>query len=240
MKVLSVVCARAGSKGLKNKCMAKINDKMVVEYAVDYSLSLGEEVKTVVSTNIEELIEYCRKNNINCIDRDPNICADDSRIDDALANAIEEYGSDCKYCSIVYGNIPVRYPELFQEALSFLEDNEDFDAVVGMHNVEKFHPDWMFDLNSEVLPKVKESHYRRQMLDQKMIHDGHTFLFKSEPFYKKYKGEIIYDVGYRYSIFGAKIKPLLNDKLTIDIDTEKDLIISKAVLLTADEQKGNK
>ena len=233
MNVLSVVCARAGSKGFKNKCIARINNKMVVEYAIEYSMSLGDNVKTVVSTDIEELIAYCKKNDIIFIERNPAFCVDDSKIDDSIADAIEKHGQDCRFCSLVYGNIPTRYPEQFHKTVKFLEKNKDFDAVISMQNVEKFHPDWMFDFNADVLPKVKECHYRRQMLSQKMIHDGHTLIFKSEKFYRKYKGEIPYGSEVMYSIFGDKIKPLINHELIVDIDTEKDLKLANALLLIA-------
>lgn len=230
MKVLSVVCARAGSKGLKDKCIKKINGKMVVEYAIEYSLSLGEKVRTVVSTNINELIDYCRKNNVDYIRRNSELCTDESTIDGVLADAIEKRGEECDYCSIVYGNIPIRYPEIFYRAINFLVKNLDYDAVISMQNVEKFHPEWMFDFNKEVLPKEKTSHSRRQMLPQKMIHDGHTLIFKTEGFYKRYKGLLVFDKEYKYSIFGAKIKPLINNKLIIDIDTIKDLRLVESVM----------
>ena len=96
--------------------------------------------------------------------------------------------------------------------------------------MEKFHPDWMFDYNEELLPIVKETHYRRQNLPQKMLPDGHTFLFKTKDFYKKYKGTISFSRGYMYAIFGTKVKPMLNNKLIIDIDTEKDLKLAEAIL----------
>ena len=230
VKVLSVVCARAGSKGLSNKCIVKINNKMVVEYAIEYSLSLGSNVETVVSTNIESLIEYCEKQNIAFIKRAPKFCTDESKIDDALADAIESYGLDSEYCSLVYGNIPTRYPQLFQEALEFLKSNKDYDAAISMQNVEKFHPAWMFDLNEETLSKERESHYRRQMLPQKMIHDGHTLIFKKDEFSRRYRGELPYDKKKRYSIFGTKFKPLINDKVIVDIDIKKDLILAEALL----------
>lgn len=230
MKTLSIVCARAGSKGHKNKCIARINKKMVVEYAIEYSLSLGKDVKTVVSTDIKELMDYCRSNNINYIDRNPAFCADESRIDDTLAEAIEREGEGTQLCSLVYGNIPVRHPSLFHDAKSFLEENEDYDAVISMQNVEKFHPGWMFDLNEDVIPREKGLLYRRQDLPQKMIHDGHTLVFQSESFYKRYKGILEYNMEYRYAIFGSKIKPLLNNEIIIDIDTEKDLKLSEAVI----------
>lgn len=229
--VLSVVCARAGSKGLRNKCIKKINGKMLIEYTIEYSLSLGERVKTVVSTDIEEALDYCRKNNIDYIKRAPKMCADSSRIEDTLADAIEKKGKGCDYCSLVYGNIPTRYPALFHDALGFLENNKDYDAVVSMQDVGKYHPEWMFDFNEEVIPKVKEAHYRRQMLAPKMIHDGHTMIFRSTPFCKRYKHIIGYDSGYKYSIFGSKIKPLVNDEIIMDIDSEKDFKIAEALIL---------
>lgn len=230
MKVLSVICARAGSKGLSNKCVAKINNKMVVEYAIEYSLSLGSNVKTVVSTDIESLIEYCKKDHITYIKRVPEFCADESKIDDALADAIESNGQGSEYCSLVYGNIPTRYSDLFYEGLRFLHENKDYDAAISMQNVEKFHPEWMFDYNEKVLPLVTESHYRRQSLSQKMIHDGHTLIFKKDEFFRRYRGELPYDQKKRYSVFGAKFKPLINDKVIIDIDTKKDLILAEALL----------
>jgi len=230
MKVLSVVCARAGSKGLANKCVAKINNRMVVEYAIEYSLSLGSNIETVISTDIEEVIEYCKKRNIVCIERDVKFCTDESKIDDALADAIEKKGHDCEYCSLVYGNIPTRYPNLLHEALNFLQENEDYDAVISMQNVEKFHPEWMFDYNERVLPLATESHYRRQSLPQKMIHDGHTLMFKKDEFCRRYRGDLPYDKKKRYSIFGTKFKPLINDEVIVDIDTRKDLILAEALL----------
>lgn len=230
-KVLSVVCARVGSKGLSNKCVAMINDKMVVEYAIEYSLSLGENVETVVSSDIIKVIEYCKKRGIVCIERGMVFCTDESKIDDALADAIEKKGHNCEYCSLVYGNIPVRYPSLFYEALYSLQEKKLYDAVFSMQNVEKFHPEWMFDYNEDVLPQEVECHYRRQSLPQKMIHDGHTLIFKKDEFLSRYRGELPYDKKKRYSIFGSKIKPLINNEIIVDIDTRKDLLLAEAVIL---------
>ena len=230
MKVLSVVCARSGSKGLRNKCITRINNKMVVEYAIEYSLSLGSNIETVISTDIEEVISYCKRRNIVCIERDLKFCSDESKIDDALADAIEKKGQDCEYCSLVYGNIPTRYQNLLHEALNFLQKNKDYDAAISMQNVEKFHPEWMFDYNEEVLPLETECHYRRQSLPQKMIHDGHTIVFKKDKFYNRYNGRLPYNKEYRYSIFGSKVKPLINNEIIVDIDTKKDLILAEAVM----------
>jgi len=236
MKILSVVCARGGSKGFKNKCITQIKDKMVVEYSIDYSLSLGKEVKTVVSTDSKELISHCKKNNIKYIIRDPGLCADDSEIFGVLADAIEKQGQGCEYCSLVYGNIPIRYPGLFCKAWELLKEDRDLDAVISMQNVGKFHPEWMFDYAEDVLPERKKGSHQRQILPQLMIHDGHTLIFKAHEFMDRFKGLLPVGSG-QYSIYGDIIKPLTNKELIIDIDTKKDFVLAEAVIASNEYKK---
>lgn len=230
MKTVSVVCARAGSQGLKNKCIRRIDGKMVVEYSIEYSCALGQDVFTVVSTDIAELIDHCRRNGINCIERDKALCAYDSHITGVLADAIEKIGKDADYCSVVYGNVPTRYPVLFHSAVKFLDENAGYDAVITMQNVEKYHPDFMYDYTEGPLPHLLESHYLRQALKQKIISDGHTLIFRARPFYERYKGMRPYE-KYRYAIFGSAIKPLINGEVIFDIDTERDLRLAEAFIL---------
>ena len=85
----------------------------------------------------------------------------------------------------------------------------------------------MYDYNEEILPRKKEVHYRRQMLPQKMQSDGHTFIFRIKKFLDNYKGLTDYNKEYALSVYGEKIKPVINDKVIIDIDTEKDMKISQ-------------
>ena len=203
---------------------------MIAVYAIEYSLSLGPDVKTVVSTDIGELIDHCRERDIPCIERNPDYCQDDSRIDDALADALGSYGGDCRLCSLVYGNIPTRYPEIFQEGLDFVNANPDYDAAMSMQAVGKFHPAWMFDYNEELVPKKMFTHYQRQMLPPQMIPDGHTLIFKTGKFLRRYAGTEQYDTTVKYANFGDRIKPILNDKMIVDIDTEKDLHIAEAII----------
>ncbi len=102
--------------------------------------------------------------------------------------------------------------------------------MISMQNVEKFHPEWMFDYNETILPLATEINYRRQSLPQKMIHDGHTLIFRKNAFLRKYRGELPYNKRKKYSIFGTKFKPLINDEAITDIDTKKDLILAEALL----------
>ncbi|ODS41276.1 MAG: hypothetical protein A7315_02060 [Candidatus Altiarchaeales archaeon WOR_SM1_79] len=232
MSIFSIVTVREGSEGLENKCMRKIDGKFVFEYTIEYSINLNsmieEEVFTVVSSDSEIIREYCSENNICFLKRSPELASDIARIEDVIYDAYRKIGKDFGYISLLYGNIPIRYPEEFLKAYNFLVENKDYECVLSMQNVEKFNPAWMFKLNKNMLSAKKSEGYRRQDLKQLMIHDGHTILFRSKYFLEFMKTKSKQNI--MYEAFGKKIKPILNDKLIIDIDTEKDLKLAEAVL----------
>lgn len=232
MSVFSIVTVRTGSKGLKNKCLRKIDGKTVFEYTIEYSTDLNrgieEEVFTVVSSDSEIIRRYCLKNNICFLERSPRLASDVARIEDVIYDAYREIGKDFDYISLLYGNIPTRYPEEFLKAYNFLLKNKDYDCVLSMQNVGKFNPAWMFALNESILPVKKDEGYRRQDLKPLMIHDGHTILFRAKHFLELMRRNCKQDI--MYEAFGKKINPILNDKLIIDVDTVRDLKLAEAVL----------
>ena len=77
-----------------------------------------------------------------------------------------------------------------------------------MQNVGKYHPDWMYEYNNEILQKKKEVPYRRQMLPQKMHSDGHTFIFRINKFLDNYNNLTDYNREYIFSVFVRNILSL--------------------------------
>lgn len=232
MSVFSLVVARKGSKGLKDKVVQKINNKYVFEYSIEYSLKLanetGEDIFTVVSSDSEIIERYCLEKDISFIRRKPELASDITPIEDVIYDAYTNIGREFKYISLLYGNIPTRYPDKFLEAFNFLERNPDYDAVLSMQNVEKYNPAWMFRLDENILSAKNTQGFRRQDLKQCMIHDGHTILMKADCFIEFMKKGKVAKI--MYESFGRKIKPMLNTKLIIDIDTEKDLEMAETIV----------
>ena len=232
MSVFSIVAARSHSKGLKDKVIQKINDKYIFEYSLDYSLGLsekiGSEVFTVVSSDSKVIEEFCKKKNTLFSGRKPELATDTAKIEDVIYDTYMRIGRDFEYISLLYGNVPTRYPDEFLKAFNFLEENRDYDAALSMQNVEKYNPAWMFEFNADSLPVKNKEAYRRQDLKKFIIHDGHTILTRSSYFIEYMKeakaGNIMYEA------FGRKIKPMLNNKPVIDIDTQKDLKLAMAAL----------
>ena len=233
MDILSLVIVREGSKGLKNKCLKKVAGKSVFEYSIEYSKELNRRLKgqvlTIVSSDSAEIERYCSLNKIPFVQRTPELASDTTRVEDVIFDTYLTTGKTFKYISLLYGNIPIRYPEEFIKAYNFLSMYKDYDAVLSMQGVEKYNPAWMFEFNESLLPTKRAEGYRRQDLNQFMIHDGHTVLLRTKYLLDFMESNVKPDI--MYQAFGKKIKPMLNDRLIVDIDTERDLELADAVLL---------
>ena len=57
MNILCTVCARSGSKGLKNKNLLKIKNKSLIDHALDQALKVKKIDKIVFSSDIKNIKE---------------------------------------------------------------------------------------------------------------------------------------------------------------------------------------
>lgn len=75
-RVVAVVPARAGSKGLKNKNKKLLGGRPLFEWS--YAAGCLMEVETYVSTNDGDIMKYCLKHGIRFIERPDSISEDSS------------------------------------------------------------------------------------------------------------------------------------------------------------------
>lgn len=234
IRILSVIAARKGSKGLPSKCMLPISGIPVIEHVIRWATSIrfhGIVHTVVVSSDIIELKEIARRYGAHFIERDEYLAGDKATIEEVVLDALQRIGEKVfDYISLLYGNIPIRYRELFCEPILFLENNPAFNGVLTFQRVEKYNPAWMTELTEKRLPEWREEAYRRQDLRQYMIHDGHTCIARADFFTESMrKGRDIRGQMYR-NWGGTSIKPWLHDKLVIDIDSERDYRLARCIL----------
>jgi CMP-N-acetylneuraminic acid synthetase len=61
MKILGTVCARGGSKGVKNKNIRNLYGKPLIVYTIDYLKNWGKTEKIVCSTDSKEIADIAKK-----------------------------------------------------------------------------------------------------------------------------------------------------------------------------------
>jgi len=173
---LGIILARAGSKGLPNKCMRDLCGKPVIAYTFEHARQAASLSAFVFSTDSTPAKTLAREWGITVVDRPEDLATDTATVDAAARHATEwwEHGNQQRADAIVllYGNIPIRSDGLIDRAISQLRKT-DADSVRSVAPVSKHHPDWLHRLEGNHMTQYRSnSIYRRQDLEPLYYHDG--------------------------------------------------------------------
>ena len=86
--ILCTICARKGSKGLKNKNLLKLLGKPLIYHTVDQAKKIKSITKIVISSNSNKILEISKKKTDYQIKRPENISNDYSSKVDAIKHAL--------------------------------------------------------------------------------------------------------------------------------------------------------
>jgi len=249
MNILGVILARAGSKGLPDKCVRDLAGRPVIAYTFDHALAAKCITHVILTTDSEPAKKLARAAGIEVIDRPLDLAGDLATVDAAVRHAVETWEGRHGHASvdhatrpgagstkvdvvvILYGNIPVRAEGLIDRAVEQLMAT-GADSVRSVAPVTKQHPDWIHRLEGDRMTQFRpNSIYRRQDLEPLYYHDGAVIAVT------------------RAALFGALQTPndhqsfLGEDRRAIvercdeavDIDESIDLFVAEAVLRSRTE-----
>ncbi len=77
-KIFAFIFAREGSKGIKNKNLAKLNGKPLLDYSIDLAKKLNIFQKIYVCTESKKISNYARKKKVDIILRPKFLATDNS------------------------------------------------------------------------------------------------------------------------------------------------------------------
>lgn len=226
--VLGVILARAGSKGLPDKCVRRLLGRPVIEYTFDHVHESQLLTAAVLTTDSEPAKTLARANQIEVIDRPKDLADDLATVDAAARHAVHaweaRHGKRVDGVVLLYGNIPVRSPGLIDRAIGHLR-RTGADSVRSVAPVTKQHPDWVHRLNGDRMSQFRvNSIYRRQDLEPLYYHDGavaavtRAALFGAKP-------------GDHQSFLGNDRRAIVcSPEDAVDIDGPIDIALAEAVL----------
>ena len=91
-KVLAIIPARAGSKGVKNKNIKSLDGKPLILYTIEEAKKSDQIDKIVVSTDSTEIAELSKKNGVEVpFIRPKELPTDSSLTYDVVKHCIEYY-----------------------------------------------------------------------------------------------------------------------------------------------------
>jgi len=150
MKILAVIPARIGSKGIKNKNRLKLCNKSLVEIAIEVAQKSKLITKLVFSSDDLTLIKKVKKKykNVNVpFIRPKNLAGDKSSTYSVLKHAYKWFKNKEKWSAdiivLLQPTTPFRSSKIIDNVIGLLIKNKQADAAMTITDVE-YPPHWMF------------------------------------------------------------------------------------------------
>lgn len=203
-KIVAIIPARAGSKGITNKNTKLLGSKPLIDYSIDFALRSEVIDEIIVSTDIES-VYYKYKDSkqviINGL-RPSSLSNDTASTSDVIKYELGLCTNmqDTDICVLLQPTCPFRREHWLVEALEKLRD-KSYSSSVTMVSVGGNHPYRMYRISAErahyLLPEAEKDPLRpRQLLEPLYIRSGHIYAFpiKTLKLYNNIVGPDIYPV----------------------------------------------
>ena len=217
---ISLVPIRAGSKGLKNKNVAKIQGIPLYLRTVNQALRITE--KCIINTDINSILK--KKDfdkNIILFERDKKFAEDDTHMNSVLKDLFIKMNLLNKVIVLLQATSPLRKDEDIKNAINIFKKGK-YSMVMSVRRVQSNFLKYGYENKKKFTPFAKQYLYKnRQSLPKVLAPNGAIFIFSVNEFLKKNKLPEN-NIGYYEMPFDR----------SIDIDKKEDLnkirrIISK-------------
>lgn len=225
-KILGIIPARAGSKGIKDKNIINLNGKPLIAHSIEVGLKSKYIDKVVVTTDGEEIAKVARKYGAEVPFLRPNdLALDTSKTIDAVIHCIDELkklGEEYDYIVLLQPTQPLRQAWHIDEAIELIM-NKNEDALVSVSKV-KDHP--------ILMRTIDENGYAKNLLEGSSTQRRQDF----QDFYKVngaiYINKINENLNNETSLNDNKLVYIMDEKYDVDIDEMLDLQIAEIALTT--------
>ena len=190
-RVLAIIPARGGSKGLPGKNVKELCGKHLIAWTIELAKSCSDIDKTVVSTDDREIVEVAKKYGAEVpFIRPPELASDTASSIDVIFHAIdwlkEHQDYQAEYILLLQPTSPLRTVEDIEGAIQTLKD-KDTQAVVSVCETDH-HPWWSNTLpedgNMKHFIRTKRRNKRRQDLPVFYRLNGAIYLADTDYLYE--------------------------------------------------------
>lgn len=226
MKVVAVIPARAGSKGITNKNLRDLAGKPLISWTIEAVLACPDVDRVIISTDSQEIADVARHYGAEVpFIRPAELARDETPTISTVVHAVEwveeheEYWADCVMC--LQPTSPLCATQDIQGALDLLK-MKDAEGVVSVM-VSEAHPYWMKQLDHEgqltdfLSPPA--SVHRRQDLPQIYSLNGAIYMAKRNTLVDQ-------RTWYTPRTFGY----IMPTDRSLDINTPWDLYLAELIL----------
>ncbi|WP_272023342.1 cytidylyltransferase domain-containing protein [Olleya namhaensis] len=219
MRILGIIPARGGSKGIPRKNIKILGGQPLLKYTWDVASKSKYLTTVILSTEDDEIIEVGTSLGISIPFKRPTSLSEDTSTSlDVIKHALnfyDEKGAPFDAICLLQVTSPFRTVSFLDNAIKKFIDTKS-DALVSVLEVpHEYNPHWTFEEDSNKQLRIstgdKKIITRRQDLPKTYHRDGSIYLTKAS---------VILNQN---SLFGNSLSYILSNKSThVNIDTMED------------------
>jgi N-acylneuraminate cytidylyltransferase/CMP-N,N'-diacetyllegionaminic acid synthase len=221
-KILAIIPARGGSKGIRNKNLYNFNGKPLIEWTINEAKKTKKIDRVIVSTENKKIAQISKKLGAEIpFIRPKNLAKDSVHACDVILNVINWLKKKENYFPeaviMLLPTCPLRKTRHISEAISMYKKT-NADSVIGVLDIGKNFTNLRYKEN-EFLSKIdknEKKNLQRQGLKKIYSVNGSIFLANTQKLLNEKTFHMKRTVGYEMEIFNS-----------IDINNYKDLYYAK-------------
>ena len=221
-KLVAIIPARGGSKGIPKKNLTLLDGKPLVDYTIEFAKLLNIDV--FLTSDSDEILERGKINKINCIKRPNELSTDNSQIIDTLLHSAKFINNQKEIADSFIVLQPTFLIRDLNEVNTAIErfQSENLETLIAVTKMTE-HPYWCIDLNEktekwEHLVKRPKGETNRQNFKNTYFFINGNFYIASISSLEKYRGYF-----HKYTKFSTS-----EERYSVDIDCPQDLEFAKS------------
>lgn len=228
LKILAVIPARGGSKGVPRKNIRELGDKPLIAWTINAAQKSEYIDLLVLSSEDEEIIAVAKKYGCEAPFRRPNELATDNAPGiEPVLHAVKEIGLTYDYLVLLQPTSPFRTTEDIDGAIVRCLQYKA-DSCVSVSQAQK-HPAWMhtLDQNEMLIPWMDvQNGWPRQQLETVYTLNGAVYVIKTSVLLEQRK----------FIIPGKTLAYPMPPERSLDIDSEFDFLLCQLMADTMGEK----
>lgn len=224
-KILAIITARGGSKGLPNKNIMMLLGKPLIAWSIEQALASSYIDTVVVSTDSPKIASIALRYGAQVpFIRPKRLATDRAKSIDVVLHAIDYYESNnivFDIAVLLEPTSPLRDTKDIDGAIELLLSNRTAESIVGVSKVEAVHPAFLVRMENIFLRPYRNEikALRRQELDDLYFFEGSLYIAHA------------YSLKSRRGFYHDKTLGYIMPKWkSYELDDYTDLIVIKALM----------
>lgn len=209
MKILGIIPARGGSKGIPKKNIKLLNGKPLIAYTIEAALASNLD-RVIVSTDCEEIAGISKEYGAEVMMRPSHLAEDKTPTLPVLQDVVTKLDERFDAIMTLQPTSPLRTVEDIDKSIEIFSSDKEADSLVSVVEVpHSYMPEKLMSFDGKYLTGNREVKRRQEISTMYARNGAAIYITKTEKL-----GEYI---------FGGKILPYFMSKInSFDIDDIKD------------------